>query len=102
MIANYARVVCAVNLQLLSNILNKAWAFSVANDSSTHYGKSYFDNRIRIHHDGDILNIHAIAIPMFEGHTGENMFNLITTFLILFVRHGVQSLSVLAQTVKIR
>ena len=52
----------------------------MANDSSTHYGKSYFDNRIRIHHDGDILNIHAIAIPMFERHTGENMFNLITTF----------------------
>jgi len=73
-------VLLSVNLQLLSNILNKAWAFSVANDSSTHYGKSYFDNRIRIHHDGDILNIHAIAIPMFERHTGENMFNLITTF----------------------
>ena len=66
-------------MQLLSNTLDKAWAFSVVNDSSMHYGKSYFDNQIHIHHDGDILNIHA-TIPMFEQNTSENMFNLVTTF----------------------
>ena len=37
--ANFARVICAVNLQSLSSLLNSTstWAFSLANDSSTHY-----------------------------------------------------------------
>ena len=46
-VANYARVVCAMNLQTISTILNNntaLWAFSLANDASTHFGKSYFDN----------------------------------------------------------
>ena len=45
-VANQACIVCAINL-----ILNDSsvWAFSLANDSSTHYGQSYFDNRIRFH-----------------------------------------------------
>jgi hypothetical protein len=82
-VANYARIVCAINLQTLSSILNnpKIWAFSIANDSSTHYGHSYFDNRIRFHLDGVIYNIHALAIPMCERHTGANMYNLISEFL---------------------
>ena len=82
-VANYARVVCAINLQAISTILNNdmVWAFSLANDASTHFGKSYFDNRIRFHLNGVLYNVHAIAIPMFDRHTGENMFNLVSTFL---------------------
>lgn len=82
-VANYARVVYAINLQALSTIINdnRLWAFSLANDASTHFGKSYFDNRIRFHLNGVLYNVHAIAIPMFDRHTGENMFNLISTFL---------------------
>ena len=82
-VANYARVVCAINLQRLAEILNddKIWAFSLANDASTHYGMSYFDNRIHFHRDGIFYNIHALAIPMFEQHTGEKMSNLVFDFL---------------------
>ena len=71
------------NLQKLSDILNDAsiWAFSLANDSSTHYGNSYFDNRICFHHCGILYNIHAIAIPIYDRHTGENMHKLVTNFL---------------------
>ena len=54
---------------------------SLANDASTHYGKSYFDNRIRFHLNGVFYNVHAIAIPMFDRHTSENIFNLVSTFL---------------------
>ena len=45
-VANYAQVVCAINLQALSTIINddRLWAFSLANAASTHFGKSYFDN----------------------------------------------------------
>ena len=82
-VANYARIVCALNLQKLSDILNDAsiWAFSLANDLSTHYGNSYFDNRIRFHHCGTLYNIHAVAIPIYDRHTGENMHKLVTNFL---------------------
>jgi hypothetical protein len=76
-------MLCAINLQKISNILNDpvVWAFSLACDSSTHYGKSYFDNRVRIHHNGQIYNLHVLAIPMFEGHTGEYMYQLIVKVL---------------------
>ena len=79
-ILNYARVVCAINLCKLSTILNNSsiWAFSLANDSSTYYGKSYLDNRIRFHQDGIIHNVHFLAIPMFERHTGAYMFKLVS------------------------
>ena len=90
-ITNYVRIVLARNLQLLSNILSikkrSSWAFSVANDASTHYGKSYFDNRIRIHINGKLVNIHALAIPMFYEHTAENMFLLVSRFLDIIIPH---------------
>ena len=81
-VSNYARIACAINLQRITNILNNksVWAFSLANNSSTHYGKSYFDNRIRFHQEGVLYNIHALTIPMFERHTGELMLKLITDF----------------------
>src|SRR5271154_140926 len=70
---------------MLSDILllNKrsSWAFSLANDASTHYSKSYFDNRIRIHINGKLHNLHALAIPMFHAHSSENMYLLVARFL---------------------
>ena len=82
MVSNYACVVCGVNLQRIADILNdnSVWAFSLANDSSTYYGKSYFDNRIHFHQDGTLYNIYAMAIPMSERHTGEAILKLISNF----------------------
>ena len=83
-VANYARVLCAINFQRLATIFrnnNSIWAFSLANDASTHWASSYLDNRVRIHIAGKIYDLHAIAIPMFERHTGENMYLLIVQFL---------------------
>ena len=82
-VANYAGLVCALNFQKLADILNNpsVWAFSLANDSSTHYGNSYFDNWIRFHHHGILYNLHVIAIPIFYWHTGKNMYKLISHFL---------------------
>jgi len=57
------------------------WAFSLANDASTHWGSSYLDNRIQFQLHGKLYDVHVIAIPMFEQHTGINMFHLITHFL---------------------
>jgi len=82
-IADNARTLCGINMQMISQILNSpyTWAFSLANDGSTHYGHSYFDNRIRIHRNGDIFNLHILAIPIFEQHTSDNMCNLISGVL---------------------
>ena len=53
----------------------------MASDTSTHYGKSYFDNRVRIHIDGKLHNFHILAIPMFNQHTADNIFHLVSRFL---------------------
>jgi hypothetical protein len=81
-VAGIVRVVCAINLQMLSTILNdnSTWAFSLANDASMHFNKSYFDQRVRVHRNNIIHNIHAVAIPMFDRHTGENKYNLVAKF----------------------
>jgi len=98
-VAGYARIVLARNLQLISTILDpknrSCWAFSLANDASTHYGKSYFDNRIRVHINGKLHNFHLVAIPMFEQHTGENMFVLVSHVLdVLCPRWRTQMIEV--------
>lgn len=76
-------MICAINLQSLSSLLNhtSTWTFSLTNDSSTHYDRSYFDNRIHIYVDGILYNFHTLAIPMFEQHIVDNMFKLVTQFL---------------------
>src|SRR6266496_111834 len=81
--SNIAHQYCAINLQVLSSLLNSdsVWAFSLANDASTHREKSYFDNRIRFCLDGNLYNFHAISIPMFSRHTVEYMYNLVARFL---------------------
>jgi len=79
-VANLTIAICAINLQLIAKILQNSkstWAWSLANDSSTHFGKSYLDNRVRFHLNGTLHNIHVIAIPMHESsHTGQYMFDL--------------------------
>jgi hypothetical protein len=41
--SNYTHIVCAHSLQLLSDIMQQTWAFTLAFDGSTHQGMSYFD-----------------------------------------------------------
>ena len=79
-VSNYTQVVCVINFCKLSTILNNSsiWAFSLANDFSTYYGKSYLDNGIHFHQDRIIHNVHFLAIPIFERHTGAYMFKLIS------------------------
>ena len=74
-VADYIRMVCALNLQKLSDALATTWTFSLAMDMSTHVSTSYLDIRIRLLICGAIQNFHLIAIPMFCSHTGEEIFN---------------------------
>jgi hypothetical protein len=45
-----------------------------------HCGQSFFNLRLRAYYYGDLTNLHLVAIPMFERHTTENMFNMVVKF----------------------
>jgi hypothetical protein len=53
---------------------------SLASDDSTHRGQSFFDLRVRICFRGRLLNLHLVAIPMFDRHTVGNIFNMLIKF----------------------
>ena len=73
--ANYARFACAINLQKISELIQISWTFSIALDMTTHMGISYLDIRIRFHLKAfGIVNVHFLAIPVFDRHTGEKIF----------------------------
>ncbi|CAM6031650.1 unnamed protein product [Sphagnum compactum] len=82
-VGQYVRALVATNLTKIANLLlhPSVWAFSIAGDGSTHRNSSFFDMRIRICVNGILSNLHLVAIPMFERHTAENIFNLIVRFL---------------------
>lgn len=84
-VKEYARFVCALNLQSLRDLLAHVWTFSVAMDMSTHMVTSYLDIRIRLHWKGHILNFHLLAILMFSRYTAEQIF-----------LHAVKALDVIA------
>ena len=78
-VSNYIRVVCAVNLQQISDILCRSWGFSLALDSATHQSTTYLDIRFRVFvkEQGNIVCLHGCALPMFDRHTGELMFDMV-------------------------
>jgi len=53
----------------------------LAGNDSTHRGQSFFDLRVRICFRGRLLNLHLVAIPMFDRHTTGNIFNMLVKFL---------------------
>ncbi len=64
-------------------ILNdeSVWAMSLVGNKSTHRGQSFFNPRLWVCYHGELVNLHLIAIPMFERHLAFNIFNLITKFM---------------------
>jgi hypothetical protein len=82
-VANYIRIVCVVNLKRIARHLRHAWAFSIALDSATHQSTLYLDVRFRIFMPTfyNIVNLHAVALPMFDWHIGEVMFQMVVSFL---------------------
>ena len=74
--SNYYRVACAHSLQIIPDALHrsKVWTFSIALNLSTHRSQSYLNVRARFMVENTIYNVHLLAIPLFQSHTGENMF----------------------------
>ena len=66
----FYRIVCAVVLQVLADIISQVWAFSVGSDVSTDdFGSSRLDVRVQfpgIDNGNDLLSFHILAIPLFN------------------------------------
>ena len=81
-VSSFVRIVCAANLQTISAILKQSWAFSIALDGGNKSDTSYLDVRIRVvSRNGVLSNLHLMAIPMRERHTGEHMYDLASRVL---------------------
>ncbi|KAH6600274.1 hypothetical protein BASA50_002450 [Batrachochytrium salamandrivorans] len=81
MASNYTRVACAVCLQVISDVLGKLNGYSIALDCSTLHGMSYLDIRVRFTLHGILYNFHLLALPLFDRHTGELMFEAFVKFM---------------------
>ena len=90
-VIEYVRIVVATSLQCIKDLLEKSWCDSVAFDGSTYSHTSYLDVRVRVFNGDDIQNIHVIALPMFDRHTGEYMHELFEFFLTFSIHVGKQN-----------
>ena len=71
-----------MNLNALSLLLtDHIWAFSIAFDGGNKSNQSYVDVRIRFCVENHVCNLHLVALPIHERHTGLNIYNLIKKFL---------------------
>jgi hypothetical protein len=76
-VAQHCRMVCAINLQYLKEVLKNIWAFAIAIDAGNNAGTAYLDLRMRCFFQGGLHNFHILAIPMRERHTGEYQYDLV-------------------------
>ena len=80
-VIHVVRYTCALNYQIMREILSSSWAFSIAVDGGTKATVPYLDVRMRVFVRRQLFNVHLVALPMYERHTGENMFILLERFL---------------------
>ena len=75
-VIGYARILVAISLQSIKDLLAKSWCYSVAFERSTNQRISYLDIRIRVYHQGEIRNLHVVALPMLDNNTEDYMYEL--------------------------
>lgn len=75
-----SRIVCAVGLQIIADLMERSWAFAVVSDISTdNFGSSHLDTRIHfpfLDAGDDLFSAHLLAIPLSEELHSESLFNL--------------------------
>jgi hypothetical protein len=83
-VSKFIWVVCAINLQHITDVLWRSY-FSIVLDFATHQSTMYFNLRfcVFIEEDSTIVNLHGCALPMFDSHTGEVMFDMVNKFLTM-------------------
>jgi hypothetical protein len=61
--------------------MRDTWGYSAAFDCATYHSTSYMDIRVRLFRKDAIVNLHLLALPMFERHSGEYIFDLFDRLL---------------------
>jgi hypothetical protein len=75
-----------ISLQKMSDLLRskECWSFSIAfNGDTTVQDRSFLDVRLRLLVGGCIENLHLLAIPLREAHTGLSMAKLVHALMIV-------------------
>jgi hypothetical protein len=82
-VGKMVRVNVAVNLQVLSDVLNddEVCSFSLAGVTTTHQGVSFFDVRIRVCVRGVLHNVYLVYVPFYDRHTTKNMCLMVCKLL---------------------
>ncbi|KAJ2258337.1 hypothetical protein GGI13_000635 [Coemansia sp. RSA 455] len=82
-VTKYVRTTVAVVMEVIWSLLANpsVWAFSLAFDSTTHDGHSYFDVRIRLQIAGRLLNIRVAALPVYGSHKANDFMPILTSLL---------------------
>jgi hypothetical protein len=67
-VGQYTRVLIAFTLQHIANMIDHEfiWAMSLAGDGNTHHSQSFFDLRLHVYYRGNLMNLHLVAMLMFE------------------------------------
>uniref|UniRef100_M4BFK2 DUF659 domain-containing protein n=1 Tax=Hyaloperonospora arabidopsidis (strain Emoy2) TaxID=559515 RepID=M4BFK2_HYAAE len=83
MVGQFISALVASNLRRIADFVGDAsvWAYSFACDGSTHCGQSFFNMRLRFCHRGVLVNLHLVAIPMFDRHTSQIIFDTVCKFM---------------------
>jgi hypothetical protein len=82
-VCRFVRTVVGITLQKMSDLVrsNECWSFSIAFDGATVQSRSLLDVRLRLLVGGRIENLHLLAIPLRESHTGLGMAKLVHSFM---------------------
>ena len=75
----YTWYMCTIAFQMMQDILNTLWCFSIAFDVGNKSNTFYLGAQIWFCQGINLHNLHVIALPMQQCHTRENMFLLIVT-----------------------
>uniref|UniRef100_M4BQY7 DUF4371 domain-containing protein n=1 Tax=Hyaloperonospora arabidopsidis (strain Emoy2) TaxID=559515 RepID=M4BQY7_HYAAE len=83
MVGQFIRALVVSNLKRIADFMGDAsvWAFSFACNSSTHRGQSFFDMRLRFCYRSVLVNLNLFAIPMFDRHTSQIIFDTVCKFM---------------------
>jgi hypothetical protein len=83
MVGQYVRVLLAVALQLVSNVLcnTSVWAFFSGGRCVNASRDALLDQRIRVCFNGVLMNLHLVLVPFFQRHTAVNYVTMIKTVM---------------------
>lgn len=89
-VIEFVRAVVGADLQVLADFLNESecWAYSLAFDGAAIQGSSFRDVWVRLCVHGEIENVHLLAIPLPESHTGLQIGNVLEAVMVELCGHG--------------